>query len=81
MRRLLLFAALAWAPPLPAQTAVDTTGTGTLVSEAIERSEVMENLGYLSDVIGPRLSGSPAMPRVLSQLGLPTQTSPSSPTR
>jgi carboxypeptidase Q len=49
--------------PLRAQSTVDTAGSGTLIAEALERSEVMENLRFLSDVIGPRLSGSPAMQR------------------
>jgi carboxypeptidase Q len=56
-------AALALAAPLQAQSAVDTSGSGVLMTEAVERSEVMENLRYLSDVIGPRLSGSPGMRR------------------
>jgi hypothetical protein len=55
--------AAALAAPLRAQSTVDTAGTGTLIREALERSEVMENLRYLSDVIGPRLSGSPALRR------------------
>lgn len=49
------------ASPLAAQTAVDTSGAGALVSQAMDHSEVMANLQHLSDVIGPRLSGSPAM--------------------
>ena len=56
-------AALALAGPLQGQSVVDTAGSGALITDAIERSEVMENLGYLSDVIGPRLSGSPALRR------------------
>lgn len=59
----ILLAALVLAAPLQAQSAVDTSGSGGLIIEAVERSEVMENLRYLSDVIGPRLSGSPAMRR------------------
>ncbi|MBA3318655.1 MAG: M20/M25/M40 family metallo-hydrolase [Gemmatimonadales bacterium] len=58
-----LLAALALAAPLHAQTAVDTSGSGALITEAVERSEVMGNLRHLSDVIGPRLSGAPAMRR------------------
>jgi hypothetical protein len=34
-----------------------------LIAEAKERSEIMANLGYLSDVIGPRLTGSRALKR------------------
>jgi hypothetical protein len=59
----ILLAAAALAAPLEAQSTVDTAGSGALIAEALERSEVMENLRYLSDVIGPRLSGSPAMKR------------------
>jgi hypothetical protein len=63
MKCLTWLATLALAAPLPGQSAVDTSGSGALIAEAVERSEVMENLRYLSDVIGPRLSGSPGMRR------------------
>ena len=46
-----------------AQSPVDTTGAGRLIDQAMHRSEVMKNLQHLSDVIGPRLSGSAAMRR------------------
>ncbi len=46
-----------------AQYAVDTAGAGRLTEEALERSQLMQNLQHLSDAIGPRLSGSPAMRR------------------
>jgi hypothetical protein len=46
-----------------AQYPVDTAGAGRLIEEALERSHLMNNLQYLSDAIGPRLSGSPAMRR------------------
>jgi carboxypeptidase Q len=46
-----------------AQTGVDTSGAGALIAQAMDHSEVMANLRELSDVIGPRLSGSPAMRR------------------
>jgi hypothetical protein len=59
----IVLAAAALTAPLRAQSAVDTAGPGILIAEALERSEVMEDLRYLSDVIGPRLSGSPAMRR------------------
>jgi hypothetical protein len=39
---------------------VDTAGAGRLIDEAMNRSQVMRNLQYLTDVIGPRLTGSPA---------------------
>jgi carboxypeptidase Q len=50
-------------PHLAAQSRVDTTGTGSLIAEAMDRSELMQNLQHLSDAIGPRLTGSPAMRR------------------
>ena len=55
--------ALAGAAPLAAQSRVDSSGAGVLIEQALNRSEVMQNLQHLSDVIGPRLSGSPAMRR------------------
>ena len=63
MRLLIGLLLFTYAPPLAAQSAVDTTGIGRLLDQAMKRSEVMQNLRYLSDVIGPRLSGSPAMRR------------------
>src|SRR5438046_7658709 len=45
------------------ELAVDTTGAGALIDEALNRSEVMQNLQYLSDVIGPRVTGSSAARR------------------
>lgn len=62
-RPFVFLAVMVLAAPLGAQTAVDTSGSGALIAEAVERSEVMENLRHLSDVIGPRLSGSHAMRR------------------
>ncbi len=49
--------------PLIAQTSVDTSGTAAIVRQATDHSEVMKNLQYLADIIGPRLTGSPAMRR------------------
>jgi hypothetical protein len=63
IRPSILFISLILAGPLRAQTAVDTAGAGAIIAEAVERSEVMENLRHLSDVIGPRLTGSAAMRR------------------
>ncbi|HUR94916.1 MAG TPA: M20/M25/M40 family metallo-hydrolase [Gemmatimonadales bacterium] len=64
LRRLLPYALLYAAPAaVQAQAAVDTAGAGTLVAQAMDRSEVMANLRHLSDIIGPRLSGSAAMRR------------------
>jgi carboxypeptidase Q len=61
--RLMLLLALLDIRSLPGQTVVDTSGAGTLIVQAMDHSEVMANLQHLSDVIGPRLSGSPAMRR------------------
>ena len=49
------------ASPLAAQTSVDTAGAGALIAQAMDHSEVMANLQHLSDVIGPRLTGSAAI--------------------
>ena len=54
---------LALPAALTAQIAVDTAGTGAIVDQAMNHSEVMPNLEYLADIIGPRLTGSPAMRR------------------
>jgi carboxypeptidase Q len=45
------------------ELAVDTTGASALTDQALNHSQVMENLQYLSDEIGPRLTGSPAVRR------------------
>jgi len=39
---------------------VDTAGVGALIDQGMNHSQVMKNLEYLTDVIGPRLTGSPA---------------------
>jgi carboxypeptidase Q len=51
------------APPLRAQATVDTAGTGAVIAQALDHTELMQTLQHLSDVIGPRLSGSAAMRR------------------
>ncbi|HEX8284450.1 MAG TPA: M20/M25/M40 family metallo-hydrolase [Pyrinomonadaceae bacterium] len=73
---LLLFALLAPAPraqqpatttPQPAQTQAQPAPTPDAVErikeEGLKRSEVMRTLSHLTDVIGPRLTGSPALRR------------------
>jgi hypothetical protein len=63
-RRLLTLTLFTLAPnALRAQTAVDSAGAGALIAQAMDHSEVMANLRQLTDVIGPRLSGSAAMRR------------------
>jgi carboxypeptidase Q len=61
--RLILLLALLSTRSLSAQAVVDTSGAGALVVQAMDHSEVMANLQHLSDVIGPRLTGSSAMRR------------------
>jgi hypothetical protein len=64
MPRLLIALILFQSPvTLAGQTAVDTTGAGVLIAQAMDHSEVMANLRQLTDVIGPRLSGTVAMRR------------------
>src|SRR3954451_11788469 len=63
MRLLLTLFILSLTRPLVAQSAVDTSGTGRLIDQAMNHSEVMQNLQHLTDIIGPRLAGSPAMHR------------------
>ncbi|HEY8196934.1 MAG TPA: M20/M25/M40 family metallo-hydrolase [Gemmatimonadales bacterium] len=63
MKSLCCLLVLTAATPLAAQSSVDTSGTGLLIEQGLSRSEVMQNLQHLSDVIGPRLSGSAAMRR------------------
>jgi carboxypeptidase Q len=74
---------LAVTPPLAAQSTVDTTAIGAILDQARHRSEVMQNLEYLTDNIGPRLSSSPAMRRAnewtasrFQAYGLKTQLEP-----
>src|SRR4051812_30263859 len=62
---LLLFAMLS--PALRAQTQPQPTPTPDVIDrikdEGLNRSELMKTLEYLTDVIGPRLTGSPALKR------------------
>ncbi len=47
------------AAPLCPQDRTDLATVGRIKTEAFDNSRVMETLGYLTDVYGPRLSGSP----------------------
>src|SRR5438552_1439669 len=72
-----LLAASAWAqqplplPPAPVATTSAATAPSAealaldkrLIDEANKGSEIMTNLTYLSDIIGPRLTGSAALKR------------------
>ena len=55
--------------PAPTATAKAETSTATsdpierIKEEALKRSQVMATLSYLTDVIGPRLTGSPSLKR------------------
>ncbi len=44
---------------LAAEETVDLVMVNKILDEGLNRSEVMETLSYLTDVIGPRLTGSP----------------------
>ncbi len=48
------------APAVAQDLTVDTAGAGTLIDQALHHSQIMPNLEYLTDIIGPRLTGSPA---------------------
>jgi len=60
---LLATAVIAFAPAGAAAQRVDTAGVGAVLAQALDHSQVMQNLEFLSDNIGPRLAGSPAMKR------------------
>jgi carboxypeptidase Q len=53
----------AQASPSPTPTANPNDPIARIKDEGLQRSHVMETLSYLSDVIGPRLTGSPNMKR------------------
>src|SRR5262245_40127545 len=40
---------------------IDLEVINRIKSEELQRSQVMETVGYLTDVIGPRLTGSPGL--------------------
>ena len=52
---------LSLAVPAAAEEALDLAALQRLRDEGFRNSRVMETLGYLADVIGPRLTGSPQM--------------------
>jgi hypothetical protein len=57
-RKLLLAAGLVLAAPLPAQEKVDVATVERIKAEAMQHSQVMELMSWLSDVYGPRLTWS-----------------------
>ena len=48
------------AVPLAAQERIDTAAIAAIKNEELRRSQVMEIAGWLTDVYGARLTGSPA---------------------
>lgn len=56
----ILGATVATAAGVRAEEPVDYTMLGAIRDEGLSRSKVMETLAQLTDVIGPRLTGSPA---------------------
>lgn len=60
-RTFLLLAAAAFVPlAAPAQEKVDLRVVNLIKNEAFENSKVMDHVFHLTEVIGPRLTGSPA---------------------
>ena len=53
------FAALAAVAGVRAQDTMDYATLARLQDEGLNRSQVMDHVGYLADVVGPRLTGSP----------------------
>src|SRR5947209_20407167 len=56
-----LLCALLLASGLAAQEKVDLYVVNRIKNEAFQNSKVMENAFYLTDVYGPRLTGSPGL--------------------
>ena len=65
LRPALLLSLLAAAPNLQAQesSSSKTDPIARIRDEGLNRSQVMKTVSYLTDVIGPRLTGSPEMKR------------------
>ena len=61
--RLLVGLALSLPVGAAAQQGVDSDLIATIREEGFQRSEIMDLIGYMSDVLGPRLTGSPNMRR------------------
>jgi hypothetical protein len=55
----LLLVVAAFAAGLSAQEKVDSAANAQIRDEGMNRSQVMDILSYLTDVYGPRLTGSP----------------------
>src|SRR6476646_3099388 len=66
MRQIFLAGALLLTTLAPAPASDERLDLGALAKirdEALNRSQLMETVSYLTDVIGPRLTGSPALLR------------------
>ena len=66
MRQIVLAAALLFGVLSPTQIPeerLDLSALAKIRSEAVNRSELMETVSYLADVVGPRLTGSPGLLR------------------
>ena len=63
LRSVLLLAVLSLLlpPALTAQEEVDWEVVSRIRQEGLQRSQVMDMVGYMSDVLGPRLTASPSM--------------------
>ena len=61
LRRLATLSALLLPAVLPAQTNTAADPIGKIKDEGMNRSQVMATLSHLTDVIGPRLTGTPAL--------------------
>ena len=59
VRRAAVAALLLLPVALPAQEKVDVATIERIKAEAMDRSQVMEIMSWLTDVHGPRLTGSP----------------------
>lgn len=60
-----LAAVLIAAPCYAQQEPVDLAMIARIKAEGMEHSTVMQSLSYLSDVVGPRLTGTPALKRAV----------------
>ena len=56
---LLALASVASAAPLGAQERIDAATVARIRDEGLNRSQVMEHMIWMSDILGPRLTGSP----------------------
>ena len=59
----LIFGFLTLTSGLGAQERVDWETVSRIRDEGLNRSQVMDLVGYMSDVLGPRLTASPSMRR------------------